>query len=168
LPTPREAADPFEGQGPHGGLRGCPGLALLLVIALRPAGMPARCGGPLDTRLAAARWPLEAPLPPGLLLAACRHWCNARLFLPCGGRGIAGAWFATGDQEPGGKDGASPREGLEAREVGMVRGVRGDGSVKVGKRLQGDAARREKSLDQPGIGSNDAVISSERGAAGRA
>jgi hypothetical protein len=40
LPTPREAAHPCEGSGAHGRL-GCRALlALLLIIALCPAGMP--------------------------------------------------------------------------------------------------------------------------------
>ncbi len=40
LPTPREDADPFEGQGAHGGLVCLALVALLLVIDLCPEGMP--------------------------------------------------------------------------------------------------------------------------------
>jgi hypothetical protein len=60
LPTPREEANPCEGQGAHGCL-GRLGLgALLLVVDLRPEGMPWRFSRPLHKRLAQERRTLEA------------------------------------------------------------------------------------------------------------
>src|SRR5512133_639380 len=105
---------------------GLPFLALRLVIDLRPEGMPDRFGCPLDTRLSEALRTLEAPVHPGFLRAAFAHRRDPRIVLQGGSGGIAFAWFAEGDQEPGGEDGTSPGECWEEREVGMALGLRCD------------------------------------------
>ncbi len=51
LPTPVEDAEPFEGQGPHGSLVCFAVVPLLLIIDLRPEGMPRRFSRPLHERL---------------------------------------------------------------------------------------------------------------------
>lgn len=163
MPTPGEETTAFARQRSYGSLLGCPCLAWRLVIDLRPAGMPDRFGGPLDTRLSEELRTLEAPVHPGFLPAAFGHRRDPRICWQGGGGGIAGALFAEGDQEPGGEDGTSPGECLEARAVGMALGLRGDGGVDIGPRLPGDAELSDTGLDQPGRG-RDAAVS--RGAGG--
>ena len=48
LSAPIKNADPFERQGPYGGLMGLALVALLLVVRLRPEGMPYRLRRPCD------------------------------------------------------------------------------------------------------------------------
>ena len=129
LPTPIEDTDPFERQGPHGGLMGFALVALLLVIDLRPEGMPDRFRRPLDKRLPEELGTLEAPVHPGLLAAAFGHRRDPGIFLEFGGGGIAFALFAEGDEQPGGEDGARSWEGLEQGEIGMALGALRDGGV---------------------------------------
>ena len=108
LPTPIEDADPFECQGAHGRLVRLALVALLLVVDLRPEGMPDRFGSPLHKRLSQELWTLEAPVDPGLLAAAFRDRRNPRIFLEFVGGGVAFPLFAEGDEEAGGKDGTAP------------------------------------------------------------
>ena len=89
LPTPIEDTDPLACQSAHSGLRRFPLVALLLVINPRPEGMPDRCGGPLAACLPEERRTLEAPVHPGLRATACSDWRDPRIFLSCGGGGIA-------------------------------------------------------------------------------
>ena len=137
---------------------GCALVALLLVVDLGPEGMPDRFGGPLHARLSKELWTLEAPVHPGLLPAAFGDRCNARIFLQCGGRGIASPLFAKGDEEAGGEDRASAWEGLEEGAVGMGLGPLRDGGVELGDGLQGDAELGDKGLDQQGMGGDNALI----------
>jgi len=81
LPTSKEDTDPFEGQGPYGGLMGLALVALLLVVHLCPEGMPDRLRRPFDKRLPEELWTLEAPVHPGLLATAFCDRRNARLFV---------------------------------------------------------------------------------------
>ena len=118
LPTPREDADPCECQGAHGGLVGFALVALLLGEDACPEGMPDRCSRPLHARVAEDRRTLEAPVHPGWLAAACGDRGDARLCLPCGGRGRAVALLAEGDEEAGGPDRPSAWEGLAEGKVG--------------------------------------------------
>ena len=113
LPTPIEDTDPRECQSAHSGLMRFPLVALLLVIHPRPEGMPDRFGGPLDRCLPEELGTLEAPVHPGLLAAAFSDWRDPRIFLSCGGSGIAFPLFAEGDEQPGGEDGSRPWERLE-------------------------------------------------------
>src|SRR6266568_5876271 len=107
-PTPREDADPCEGQGTHGRLVCLAFRALLLRIDLCPEGMPGGFRRPRDKRLAQELWTREAPGDPGLLAAAFRDRRNARLFLACVGGGKAFPLCAEGDEEAGGKNSPSP------------------------------------------------------------
>ena len=93
--------DPCECQGPHGSLMGFALIALLLVIELCPEGVPDRCSGPLHERWSEELWTLEAPVDPGLLPAAFGDRYHTRLLLQCGGRGIACALVAKGDEGGG-------------------------------------------------------------------
>ena len=101
-------------------------------------------------------------MPPGLLAAACGDWGKARLFLQCGGGGIACALFAKGNEEAGGEDRPSAGEGLEEGEGGMALGTLRDGGVEVGDGLQGDAELGNQGLDQQDMGGDDARIGAER------
>ena len=96
LPAPIQDADPFERQCPDGGLMGLALVALLLVVHLRPEGMPDRLRRPCDERLPEALWTLEAPMDPGLLAAAFCDRRNARIFLEFVGGGKAFPLFAEG------------------------------------------------------------------------
>ena len=98
LPAPIQDADPFERQCPDGGLMGLALVALLLVVHLRPEGMPDRLRRPFDERLPEALWILEAPVHPGLLAAPFGHRRDPGIFLEVGGGGIAFALFAEGDE----------------------------------------------------------------------
>src|SRR5262249_38505184 len=110
---------------------GCALVALLLVVALCPEGMPDRCSGPLHERLSEERWTLEAPVHPGLLPAAFGDRGNAGIFLQFGGRGRACALFTKGDEEAGGEDRASAWEGLAEGEGGLGLGTLRDGGVEI-------------------------------------
>jgi hypothetical protein len=165
LPTPREEAAPCEGPGAHGRLVRLALLALLLIRDLGPEGMSDGCRRPRDTRLAQARWTREAPVDPGLLAAAFRHRCNARLLLEVGGGGQAFALFAAGDAEAGRKHGPSPWQGVQQREVGMGLGALGDGVVDVGKGLHGDPEVGDEGVHEEDMGGDDAVIGSQRAGA---
>ena len=57
---------------------------------------------PTPRTLVGGTWTLEAPVDPGLLPAAFGDRCHTRLLLQCGGRGIACALVAKGDEEAGG------------------------------------------------------------------
>ena len=87
-------------------------VARLLGEDAGPEGMPDRCSRPLHARVAEDRRTLEAPVHPGWLAAACGDRGDARLCLPCGGRGRAVALLAEGDEEAGGPDRPSAWEGL--------------------------------------------------------
>ena len=137
-------------------------VALLLVIDLRPEGMPDRCRRPLHERLSQERRTLEAPVDPGFLATAFRHRRNARIFLECLGGGVAFPLFAEGHEEARGKDGPSPWQGVKQREVGMVLGALRNGGVEVGNGVQGDAELGDQGLHQEGIGGDDAVIRGQR------
>ena len=84
LPTSIEATNPFERQGPHGGLMGFPLVTLLLIIDLCPEGMPDRLRRPLHERLPKKRWALEAPVHPGLLAAADSYLSGVTVSLKAG------------------------------------------------------------------------------------
>ena len=127
LPTPIEDADPFEGQGAHGRLVRLALVALLLVIDLRPEGMPRGFRRPLHERLAQERRTLEAPVDPGFLATAFRDRRDTRIFLEFLGRGVAFPLFAKGHEEARGKDGPGPWQGVKQGEVGMALGALRDG-----------------------------------------
>jgi len=113
LPAAIEDADPFERQGPYGGLMGLALVALLLVVHLRPEGMPDRLRRPCDDRVPEALGTLEAPAHPGFLAAPFGHRREPGLLLEFGGGGLAFALVAKGDQETRSEDGARSWEGLE-------------------------------------------------------
>src|SRR5215471_1981331 len=161
VPAPIQDADPFERQRSYGSLMGLALVALLLVVDLRPEGMPDRLRRPLDERLPEEFGTLETPVHPGLLAAAFGHRRDPSIFLEFGGRGIALPVFAKGDQEAGSEDGTCPRERLEEREVGMALCILRDGSVEVGNRLQGDAELGDEGLHQERMGRDNPVISGE-------
>src|SRR5262245_30515050 len=102
-------------------------VALLLVVKLRPEGMPDRLRRPFDERVPEELWTLETPVHPGFLAAAFGHRRNPGIFLEFGGGGIAGALFTEGDEQPRGKDGACSGEGLEQGEIGMTLSALRDG-----------------------------------------
>jgi hypothetical protein len=162
LPTPIENTNPFERQGPHGGLMGFPLVALLLVRDLRPERMPDRLSRPLYARLADELWTLEAPMDPGFLAAAFRHWRDAGVLLECSGGRIACPLFAEGDEEPGGKDGARTWKGLEQGEIGMALGTLGDGVVEGLNSVQGDTELADQGLDAQDMRGDDARIAGQR------
>src|SRR5262249_42723497 len=120
LPTPREDADPCEGEGTHGCLMRFALLALLLIVHLGPESMPGGFRRPLDTRLAQERRTLETPVDPRLLPAAFRHRRNPRIFLAFLSRSIACTLFATGHEEAWGTDRPGPWEGVKQRKGGML------------------------------------------------
>jgi hypothetical protein len=157
LPTPEEETDPPAGQSAHGGLMRCPFVTLLLGIAPRPESMPDRCGGPLDDRVPEALWTLEAPGLSGRLAAACGDRCEPGLLLP-GGGAIAGAWFATGDEQPGGEDGPCAWERLAQGAVGRALRTLREGILQGRNRRHGDPELVDKGLDEHGMGSDNALI----------
>src|SRR5215510_8845729 len=113
LPAPIQDADPSERQRSYGSLMGLALVALLLVVHLRPEGMPDRLRRPFDERLPEALGTLEAPAHPGFLAAPFGHRREPGLLLEFGGGGIAFALVAKGDQETRSEDGARSWEGLE-------------------------------------------------------
>jgi hypothetical protein len=133
-------------------------IALLLVIDPGPEGMPDRFRGPLHEGLAEEGRTLEAPVDPAFLATSFRDRGNARELLSFGGGCIALALFAAGDEEPGGKDGASTREGLAPGEVGMTLGLLCDGVVKVLDRLQGGPQLADEGVHEEHIGGDDTLI----------
>jgi hypothetical protein len=163
LPTPEEETDPRACQRAYGGLRRVPLIALRLVIAPRPAGRPARFGGPLDERVPEERWTLEAPVPPGLLAAACGDRRDPRLWLPFGGGGITVPWFAAGDEPPGGADGTRAWESREPGASRMGLSALGDGVSNGRDGLQGDPERLAQGLDPQGMGRDHALIGGQGG-----
>src|SRR5262252_6410780 len=148
LPAPIEDADPFERQGPYGSLMGLALVALLLVVHLRPEGMPHRLRRPFDKRLPEELGTLEAPVHPGLLATPFGDWCDPGIFLEVGGGGIAFALFTEGDEQPGGEDRARSWEGLEQGEIGMALSALRNGSVEIGDGLQGDPELGDEGLHQ--------------------
>ena len=89
--------------------------------------MPCGFSRPLHKRLSQERRTLEAPVDPGFLAAAFRHWRNTRIFLEFLGRSVAFPLFAKGHEEARGKDGPGAWQGVKQREVGMVLGALRDG-----------------------------------------
>ena len=162
MPTPVEDAEPFEGQGPHGSLVCFAVVPLLLIIDLRPEGMPRRFSRPLHERLTEERRTLEAPVHPRLLATAFRDWRNARLFVEILGRGVAFPWCATGHEEARSQDGSGPWQGVKQGEVGMVLGTLCDGVVEVGNGLQRDAELGDEGVHQEGVGDDDTFIGGQR------
>jgi hypothetical protein len=158
LPTSIQDTDPLERQGTHSGLMRVALVTLLLIIDLGPEGMPNRLCGPLHKRLPEELWTLEPPVHPGFLAAAFGHRRDPRLFLQCSGGGIAFPLFAEGDEQPGRKDGARPREGLKQGKIGMVLGALRNGMIKGLDRVQGHAQLAHQRLDEQGIGSDDTLI----------
>ena len=139
LPTPREDANPCEGQVAHGCLVRLALITLLLVIDLRPKGMPGGFSRPLHKRLPQERRTLEAPVDPRFLATAFRDRRDARIFLEFLGRRIAVPLFAKGHEEAWGKDGTGAWQGVKQREGGMVLGAWRDGFIEVGNGRQSDA-----------------------------
>ena len=161
LPAPRKDADPCERQGPYGGLMGLALIALLLIVPLRPEGMPHRLRRPCDARVPEKCGTREAPVHPGLLAAPCGSWRDPGIFLEFGGGGRACALCAEGDEQPGGEDGARSWEGLEQGEIGMALRTLRDGGVDIGEGLQGDPERGDEGLHQERMGRDDACIGRE-------
>jgi hypothetical protein len=133
-------------------------VALLLIIDLCPEGMAGGFRCPLDTRVSQELWTLEAPVDPGLLAAAFRHRCNARIFLEFLGRGKAFPLFAAGDEEAGSKNGPRPWQGVKPREVGMGLSTLEDDAVEVSNALQGDPELGDEGVHEEDIGGDDTVI----------
>jgi len=109
--------------------------ALLLVVDLRPEGMPGRLRRPCDERLPEELGTPEAPVHPGLLATPFGHRRDPRLFLQFGGGGITFTLFAEGDEQPGGEDGTCSWERLEQGEISMALRTRRDGGVEIGDGL---------------------------------
>ena len=162
LPTPKKNADPLERQRAHGDLVGLALITLLLVIDLRPEGMPDGFSGPLYKRLSQELRALEAPVHLRFLAAAFRDRRDARVFLEFLGRGVALPLFAKGHEKAGGKDGPGAWQGIKQGEVRMTLGTLRDGGVKVCDGLQGDAELGYKGLHEEGVGGDDAVIGGQR------
>jgi hypothetical protein len=165
LPTPGEDTDPCEGQGTHSRLMRLALGALLLVIALRPEGMPRGFRRPLPECLAQERWALEAPVPPRFLATAFRDGGDPRLFLEFCSRGVAFPLFAKRHQESGGQDRPGAWQGVKPGEVRMCPGTWRNGVVAVFDGWQRHAALADKGLDQKRRGSNDALIRGQGGGA---
>src|SRR4029453_860729 len=138
LPTPIAHTNPFERQGPHGGLMGFPLVALLLVRAPCPEGMPERFRRPLAKRLSEECRALEAPVAPRWFAAARSHGGDPGLLLEVCGGSRACTLLATGHQEAGSEDRSGPWQGLEEGKVGRVLGALGAGGVKVLDGVHGD------------------------------
>ena len=116
LPTPIEDTNPFERQGPHGGLMGFPLVALLLVIDPVPRRNAGSIQPPTPQTFVGGIRALEAPVDPGFFAAPLGHWCDPGIFLEFCGGGIACALFAKGDEEAGGEDRSGTWKGLEEGE----------------------------------------------------
>src|SRR5919106_4695008 len=104
LPTAKEDSNPFERQGPDGGLMGAAFTALLLVVGAGPEGMLRGFSSPFHERLSQEGRTLEAPVHPGCVAAAFRHRRDARVLLALIGSGVAVAWCTESDEETRGKD----------------------------------------------------------------
>ena len=154
--------DPFEGQGAHGHLVRLALVALLLVVALGPEGMPDRFRGRFHEFLSEERRTLQAPVDPGFLATAFRDRRDARVFLEFRGRGVAFSLFAKGHEEARGKDSTGTWQGVKQEEVGMILGVLRDGFVEVGNSLHSDTELGDEGLHQEDIGGDDAVIGGQR------
>ena len=152
VPTPKEAAKPLKGESPHGGLMGRALVTLLLGVGAGPAGLSRGFSRPCDERLSQELWALKTPVDPGLVAAPCGHGGNASVLLPLIGGDGAIAWFAEGDEETRGKDGASAWERVKYREVGMALGALGKGLVELLDRVQGHAALGDEGLDSRALG----------------
>ena len=163
LPAPREDADPCERQGPHGGLMGLALVALRLGVHRRPAGRPDRLRRPGDARVPEALWTREAPVHPGLRAAPCGPRRDPSLGVECGGGGRACAWFAKGDEQPGGEDRARAWEGLEQGDSGMALSALRDDGVASGEGRHGDTELGDEGLHQERMGRDDACIGGEGG-----
>src|SRR5262245_10299381 len=124
--------------------------------------MPDRLSRPLYERLADELWTLEAPMDPGFLAAAFRHWRDAGVLLEFSGGRIACPLFAEGDEEPGGKDRTRTWKGLEQGEIGRTLGPLGDGVVEGLDSVQGGTELADKGLDEQDIGGDDALIAGQR------
>ena len=85
LPAPKEDAEPFKRERPHGGLMGLPLMALLLVVGACPEGMPSGFSRPFDERLSQERGALEAPVDPAGVATAFGHRRDASVFLQLSG-----------------------------------------------------------------------------------
>lgn len=155
---------PFERQRSYGSLRGFALVALLLVVDLRPAGMPERLRRPCDERWPEDLGTLEAPGSPGLLAAVFGHWRDPGLFLQCRRGSLPCALVTPGDQEAGRAHGPRPGARLDEGKVGMALGTLGDGGVASGEGLQGDTELGDEGLPQQRIGRDDTVIGGEGGA----
>jgi hypothetical protein len=107
LPASKEDTNPCERKGPDGSLMRFPLLALLLVVQPCPERMAYGFGGPFDERLSQAGGTLPAPMDPRFVPAAFRDWRDTRVLLECLRGGVAFPLFPEGDEEAGGKDGAS-------------------------------------------------------------
>ena len=94
LPTPTEATEPLKRQGPDGGLMCGALVALLRVVGAGPEGMPKGFSGPFHARLSQACGALPAPMDPGFIAAAFRHWRAASTWLERIGGGRALTRFA--------------------------------------------------------------------------
>jgi hypothetical protein len=162
LPTPIEETEPFEGQGAPGGLVCLPLLALLRRVDRGPAGRPRGFRGPLHNGVPQERRTLEAPVPPGLLPAACCHRGHPRICLEFLSRSVAFPLFANGHEAARGKDRTGAWSGGQSGDVWMVLGAWRDGVINVGEGLHGDAELGDEGLHQEDIGGDDAVIGSQR------
>jgi len=158
LPAPMKDTAPFERQGPYSGLMGLALVALLLVVHLRPAGMPDRLRRPCAARLPEELGTLEAPVHPGRLAAPFGYGREPGLFLPFGGGGLAFALCAEGDAEPRGEAGTRAWEGLAQGEIGLALRVLRDSGVKLSDGLSGDPELGDEGLHQERIGRDATVI----------
>ena len=134
----------------------------LLIIDLRPEGMPCRFRRPGHERVAQERRTLEAPGHPGLLATAFCDRREARVLLELCGRGEAWPWCAAGDEEAGSTDGPGPWQGVKPRAVGMVLGVWRTGCVEVGNGRPRDAEWGDEGLHEEDMGGADAVLGRQR------
>jgi hypothetical protein len=158
LPAPREDADPWACQGPHGGLMGLALVALLLGVHLCPEGMSDRLRRPCDQCLPEALGTREAPVPPGLRATPFGPRGAPGIFWECGGGGRACALCAEGAEQPGGADGARAWEGLAQGAIGKVLSALRHGGVAIGDGVQGDTELGNEGLPQERIGHDDACI----------
>jgi hypothetical protein len=158
LPTPAEETAPLAGQSAHSGLMRLPFVTWRLVIEPRPERLPERRRRPLAARVPEALGALEAPVPPGLLAAACGARCAPGIFWQCGGGAIAGALCAKGAAPPGGAAGPCSWERLEQGDIRRALSPRRDGGVAGRHGLHGDPALVDQGLAAPGMGSDNALI----------
>src|SRR5262245_55198317 len=101
-------------------------------------------GGPCDERLAQAGGTLPVPMAPRFVPAAFRDWRDPCGLLECLRGGIAVPLFPAGDEEAGGKDGASAWQSGKAREIRMALGTLCQGRVEGCNGLQKHAALRNE------------------------